>query len=158
MEKKLAVWYRPGRPATLVGIVPTLENLQKAVGGRIQMVDLPPQREGASHLTLVCNEAGKLIPNNQITLILKNKEDKVYDFVFGPCLLLGRMATNADGENEPVNLTDKDRQYIVREYGRGDVEDEEKKETEDEKARRERRAADCRRMYCRLAGNRSRHR
>ena len=45
MEKKLAIWYRPGRPATMVSIVPTLENLQKAVGGCIQMVDLLPQHD-----------------------------------------------------------------------------------------------------------------
>lgn len=159
MERKLAVWYRPDRPARLVGIIPTLENLKKAVDGRVQMVDLPPQREGDSHLTLVCNENGKNIPSYKITLLLKNKENKIYDFVFGPCLLMGRMATNADGEDEPVNLTNKDRQYILKKYGRGEVEDEEKKkDTEHEKAYRERHTAACRRMYCRLAGNRSGYR
>lgn len=157
MDKKLAVWYRPGRPATLVGIVPTLVNLQKAVGGRIQMVDLPPQHEGEPHLTLICNEDGKNIYHNDITIALKNREDKVYDFVFGPCLLMGRFAENADGEEEPVTLTEKDFYYIGKKYGRGDVADE-KKETESEKSSRSKRIADCRRMYCRLAGNKGTYR
>lgn len=93
--KGKVVLVHPGKPAEIVEMDLSLENMQKTVGGLIQAVypfDDP--------VCLVCNEEGKLegLPANRA---LVDEDGKVYDIVVGTFFICGI------GDEDLSGLSDK---------------------------------------------------
>jgi hypothetical protein len=82
----------PGKHPRLVEVEHTLRNLQKLVGGDIQAV-----YPWASDLIgLVCDDAGKLKPENKPNRLLE-----VYDLLVGPFFLCGL------GQEDFISISDE---------------------------------------------------
>ena len=135
-NEKTVVWYRPGKPVKAVRVELTLANMQKLVGGKIQIV--PLEAKGSSpEDTLICNEDGK------------NKYGNIVDVIFGPCFIAGKLMTDEDGEETFIDLLREDYLRIVRRFGKGAVKNE-KKETAETEAADLRQLTACRNMLARL--------
>lgn len=150
MAEKTVVWYRPGRQVKAVRLELTLENMQKLVGGRIQIVPLEPKSSFELGYTLVCNEDGKNKFFNKPLFPLLDNNGNTVDVIFGPCFIAGRLVRDEDGEEEFADIMRDDYLKIVRRFGKGKVENVESKELND---RDRRQLAACQRMLAKLRGN-----
>lgn len=149
MAEKTVVWYRPGRQVKAVRLELTLENMQKLVGGRIQIVPLEPKSSFELGYTLVCNEDGKNKFFNKPLFPLLDNNGNTVDVIFGPCFIAGRLVREEDGSEEFAELTADDLKKIVGRFGRGKVEKNETVNQElDERDRRQ--LAACQRMLAKL--------
>lgn len=149
MAEKTVVWYRPGRQVKAVRLELTLENMQKLVGGRIQIVPLEPKSSFELGYTLVCNEDGKNKFFNKPLFPLLDNNGNTVDVIFGPCFIAGRLVRDEDGTEEFAELTSEDLKKIVGRFGRGKVEKDETVNQElDERDRRQ--LAACQRMLAKL--------
>lgn len=149
MAEKTVVWYRPGRQVKAVRLELTLENMQKLVGGRIQIVPLEPKSSFELGYTLVCNEDGKNKFFNKPLFPLLDNNGNTVDVIFGPCFIAGRLVRDEDGSEEFAELTADDLKKIVGRFGRGKVEKNETVNQElDERDRRQ--LAACQRMLAKL--------
>ena len=149
MAEKTVVWYRPGRQVKAVRLELTLENMQKLVGGRIQIVPLEPKSSFELGYTLVCNEDGKNKFFNKPLFPLLDNNGNTVDVIFGPCFIAGRLVREEDGSEEFAELTADDLKKIVGRFGRGKVEKNETVNQElDERDRRQ--LAACHRMLAKL--------
>lgn len=149
MAEKTVVWYRPGRQVKAVRLELTLENMQKLVGGRIQIVPLEPKSSFELGYTLVCNEDGKNKFFNKPLFPLIDNNGNTVDVIFGPCFIAGRLVRDEDGTEEFAELTSEDLKKIVGRFGRGKVEKNETVNQElDERDRRQ--LAACQRMLAKL--------
>lgn len=85
----------PGKPARIVTMELSLENLQKTVGGMIQAVypwDDP--------VALICNDEGKIL-EMPLNRALADEDGNVYDIVAGTFLICGL------GEDNFAGLSDE---------------------------------------------------
>ena len=144
-NEKTVVWYRPGKPVKAVRVELSLANMQKLVGGKIQIVPLEPKGSSPEY-TLICNEDGKNKYHNDALFPLLNNNGNIIDVIFGPCFIAGKLMNDENGEETFIDLFREDYLRIVRRFGKGAVKNE-RKETE---------AADfkqltaCRNMLARL--------
>lgn len=149
MDKKTIVWYRPGRQAKALRLELTLENMQKLVGGGIQIVPLEPKSEWEFGFSLICNEDGKNKFFNKPLFPLLDKNGNTVDVIFGPCFIAGRLVRDEDGSEEFAELTSEDLKKIVGRFGRGKVEKDETVNEELSSSDRKQLAA-CQRMLAKL--------
>lgn len=100
---------KAGEEPKVIDMENSLENLQKAVGGYIDMVHV------TSNVDIVLNDEGKLdgLPFN-IYLIYKGS---VVDFVVGDILIVG--ANNSTGET--IGLSDKQINIYMEELRQGAI-------------------------------------
>lgn len=147
-NEKTVVWYRPGKPVKAVRVELSLANMQKLVGGKIQIV--PLEAKGSSpEYTLICNEDGKNKYHNDALFPLLNNNGNIVDVIFGPCFIAGKLMTDEDGEETFIDLLREDYLRIVRRFGKGAVKNE-KKETAETEAADLRQLTACRNMLARL--------
>lgn len=149
MDKKTVVWYRPGQQAKALRLELTLENMQKLVGGGIQIVPLEPKSEWEFGFSLVCNEDGKNKFFNKPLFPLLDNNGNTVDVIFGPCFIAGRLVRDEDGSEEFAELTSEDLKKIVGRFGRGKVEKNETVNQELSDCDRKQLAA-CQRMLAKL--------
>lgn len=149
MDKKTVVWYRPGQQAKALRLELTLENMQKLVGGGIQIIPLDPKSEWEFGFSLVCNEDGKNKFFNKPLFPLLDNNGNTVDVIFGPCFIAGRLVRDEDGSEEFAELTSEDLKKIVGRFGRGKVEKDETVNEELSSSDRRQLAA-CQRMLAKL--------
>lgn len=104
------VMVRPGAPATLGKIEPTLEAMQHAVGGYIEAVH--PFQDDPS-ITLICNEEGKLrgLPRNRFVMRRLDDDLVAVDLICGDFFFCRQ-----DGE-ELVGLTEEQITQLLAVFG-----------------------------------------
>ncbi len=147
-NEKTVVWYRPGKPVKAVRVELTLANMQKLVGGKIQIV--PLEAKGSSpEYTLICNEDGKNKYHNDALFPLLNNKGNIVDVIFGPCFIAGKLMNDENGEETFIDLFREDYLRIVRRFGKGVVKNE-RKETAETEAADLRQLTACRNMLARL--------
>lgn len=73
----------PGKNACITTINNTLESLQQIVGGYIEAV-----YPFDDSVAIICNEEGK-INGMELNRTLRDENDKVYDILAGPFLIVG---------------------------------------------------------------------
>lgn len=152
MSERTIVWYRPGKPVKAWRGELSLENMQKLVGGKIQIVPLEPRSSFELGYTLVCNEDGKNKFFNQPLFPLLDSKGNTVDVIFGPCFIAGRLMQDEDGSEDFLDINREDFLKIVRRFGKGVVEnDETSKGTEQKLTASERRQLTaCQRMLAKL--------
>lgn len=117
MEEKLTVVkVEPQKPPEVVMLGSSLEDLQAAVGGRIEVVYPYEDMVG-----LLMNEEGKLL-NMQLNRSLKDEYGQIYDIIAGTFYVVGL------GEDDFCSLTDQqietylskyDQPYLYIQMGKG---------------------------------------
>ena len=147
-NEKTVVWYRPGKPVKAVRVELNLANMQKLVGGKIQIVPLEPKGNSPEY-TLICNEDGKNKYHNDALFPLLNNNANSVDVIFGPCFIAGKLMNEENGEETFIDLLREDYLRIVRRFGKGVVKNE-RKETAETEAADLRQLTACRNMLARL--------
>lgn len=157
MSERTVVWYRPGKPVKAWRGELSLENMQRLVGGKIQIVPLEPKSSFELGYTLVCNEDGKNKFFNQPLFPLLDNKGNTVDVVFGPCFIAGRLMQGEDGSEDFLDINREDYLKIVRRFGKGVVEDDEVGKGVEQKltASRDRQLIACRNMLAKLEANRA---
>lgn len=100
----------PGKFARVEEIENTLENLQKLVGGYIQIV-YPFE----DMVCLVCNEEGKLSGLTLNRALTDPNSGDIYDIIAGTFLICGT------GEEDLTDLTDEDTEKYLDMFGEPQV-------------------------------------
>ncbi len=93
-----------GKDAYVAQLDHTLENMQKLVGGLLEAVELD-----RDHLTLWCNEEGKLLD-----LDMNRPLQEISDIICGDFLLTG-----CDAEGETIGLTKTQQELCLKRWGKG---------------------------------------
>lgn len=86
--------------------VPSLENMQKVVGGLIESINVGSVLEGREIIIWV-NEEGKLINLPPNFAIVKESEQALLDIVMGSVLV-----TSSNRESDTVGLTEEEIAYV----------------------------------------------
>lgn len=95
-ERGSIVLVEPGKPARIVTMELSLENLQKTVGGMIQAIY--PWNDPVA---LICNDEGKLL-GMPLNRTLTDEDGNVYDIVAGTFLICGLSTDNFAGLSEEL--------------------------------------------------------
>lgn len=83
-----AVLVEPDKMAKIVDIDPSIENLQRIVGGYVEAYQPWPER-----VTILCNEDGKEM-GLEINRTLVDEDGNIIDVLVGTFLIVGEKGTN----------------------------------------------------------------